>query len=454
MSKIEQNTTNLQAILAAVNALPEAGSGGAELPELTNEGTSEDLLFGKQLIDGDGNIVTGTIPSQDGKTVTPTTSEQTVVESGVYTTGEVKVGAIPSEYVIPSGSVSITENGTVDVSQYASAVVNVEGSEEGGNGAGFPNGATWTQSNISDYIPDLAYANGVWVACANHAIYYSTDGKTWLAGYNEVDAYFHRVAYGRGKWFAASEYGLLSSTDGKSWQYVQEGECYYHYLEYVNDKWYRSATFIVNDAEVMHNEYSINGVDWFGITFAYNTKSLESVTYADGMWMATQFSTLYYSSDGVSFSESLAYGRATGKPCYANGLWVVPHSLGVAYSTDGMTWETHEFISSSINNIRLISYADGLYVACSNPYIYVSTDGVAWTITQSLPDNTNAQLLRVNHAESRWIIYGPTEDTLTSTDGRIWEQNPYRLISVLHANGIWVAMASTGLYYSITWEPS
>lgn len=39
-----------------------AAGGGVELPELTNPGTAEDLLAGKELIDGEGNIVKGTIP--------------------------------------------------------------------------------------------------------------------------------------------------------------------------------------------------------------------------------------------------------------------------------------------------------------------------------------------------------------------------------------------------------
>ena len=47
------------AMAEAVAAI-EAG-GGVELPELTNPGTAGDLVAGKQLIDGDGNVVVGTI---------------------------------------------------------------------------------------------------------------------------------------------------------------------------------------------------------------------------------------------------------------------------------------------------------------------------------------------------------------------------------------------------------
>lgn len=61
--------------------------------------------------------------TQAAKTVTPTKSEQTAVAKGVFTTGVVKVAAIPSQYIVPSGGVTITENGTTDVTDKASVTV-------------------------------------------------------------------------------------------------------------------------------------------------------------------------------------------------------------------------------------------------------------------------------------------------------------------------------------------
>lgn len=85
----------------------------------------------------DGYVIGGTTSSteqlqtQGAKTITPNTSTQTAVASGVYTTGVVTVGAIPSNYVVPSGTLTITTNGTHDVKNYASATVNIAGSGGG-----------------------------------------------------------------------------------------------------------------------------------------------------------------------------------------------------------------------------------------------------------------------------------------------------------------------------------
>lgn len=145
-STLQSNNTDLQEILSTINNLPTTG--GATLPTLTNEGDASDLLSGKQLIDGDGEVVTGTftidselstqdsliaqiqsavnsLPEAGGeqatpvisvnstnglitatagsktstyqlafqaaKTITPGTTNQTAVSSGYYTGGAVTV---------------------------------------------------------------------------------------------------------------------------------------------------------------------------------------------------------------------------------------------------------------------------------------------------------------------------------------------------------------------------
>ena len=63
-SPLQKNITNLQSLLDKINSLPDAG--GVELPELSNEGSSSDLLLGKQLINQQGQVVSGEIKTYDG----------------------------------------------------------------------------------------------------------------------------------------------------------------------------------------------------------------------------------------------------------------------------------------------------------------------------------------------------------------------------------------------------
>jgi len=71
--------------------------------------------------------ITGEEVVLQSKTVTPSTSTQTVLpDEGKTGLAQVTVNPIPSQYIIPSGTKTITENGTgIDVASYASVNVAV-----------------------------------------------------------------------------------------------------------------------------------------------------------------------------------------------------------------------------------------------------------------------------------------------------------------------------------------
>jgi hypothetical protein len=111
-SPLKQNTTTIQELLDKINSLPEAGSDGVELPELTNEGTASDLLSGKQLIDQDGNIITGTIPTKIESDLTAFAAMVTV-PAGYYASPVTKSVATATQ---ATPSVSIDANGKITAS--------------------------------------------------------------------------------------------------------------------------------------------------------------------------------------------------------------------------------------------------------------------------------------------------------------------------------------------------
>lgn len=140
----------------ADNPLLAAGStafcaGNGKRYYLASSGSWEEDTFSGGGGGGGGSTPTGTIsitqngqtdvtdyatadvsvsPTLQTKTATPTTSAQDVEpDSGYDGLSKVTVAAIPSQYIIPTGTKSISENGTgIDVSQYAAVDVAVSSS--------------------------------------------------------------------------------------------------------------------------------------------------------------------------------------------------------------------------------------------------------------------------------------------------------------------------------------
>lgn len=109
-STLQSNNTDLQAILDSINTLPDAG--GVELPELTNEGTASDLLSGKELIDGSGNIVAGVIPIKTESNLTVSGATVTI-PAGYYASQATKAVATATQ---ATPSISVDSSGKITAS--------------------------------------------------------------------------------------------------------------------------------------------------------------------------------------------------------------------------------------------------------------------------------------------------------------------------------------------------
>ena len=115
----------------------------------TSTYTPDEMALAIRSISGGGAIIL-----QD-KTATPSTAVQTVqYDTGYDGLRKVTVAAIPTDYIIPSGTKQITSNGVVDVAAYKSANVQVSG----GGGASLY-AATLSNHSEQDtvYLPDSGY---------------------------------------------------------------------------------------------------------------------------------------------------------------------------------------------------------------------------------------------------------------------------------------------------------
>ena len=197
---------------------------------------------------------------------------------------------------------------------------------------------TWVPrvSTILSNVYDIAYANGIFVACGVGGVRTSTDTITWVTREAFVSDTLQSVAYGNGVWVVAGNSAQLrTSTDAITWTTRVPNITFssvIYSVAYGNGLW----VFTGNLGIVRS---STDAITWVTRSLNASTFLFDSVAFGDGIWAAVNSSggLLRTSTDGITWVTRPSF--ASAEPyniVFANSLWVVSgnRSIKVANQYD------------------------------------------------------------------------------------------------------------------------
>jgi hypothetical protein len=356
-------------------------------------------------------------------------------------------------------------------------------------------GLNWTQHDFAaeqeQVVQSVLFANGIFVAVGNFGgratIWSSPDGTNWTQTYSVENDTCYGVAYGGGIFVATSYKGkAITSADGVSWTARAVTGYGLGQIAYGN------GTFVTKTiTEVLLT--SSDGVGWTAHTS--NFRVLASLIFADGIFLAVDaFSGLRTSVDGVNWINRKRGTRGDlQRIIYANGSFVaVGHDESILSSPDGVAWtqrrgggtnwlrdiaygnglfvvvgehgtllssaDSSIWAASSLNTDEVISavgFGDGTFVAAA---LTSGGSGEVWTSTNAVDWAKKSKLMQawpwaLAFGNGIFAIVGGGVGgggVWTSNDGSQWTHSlstPESLWSVIHANGVFVAVGGFGTAY-------
>ncbi|MBR2239844.1 MAG: leucine-rich repeat protein [Bacilli bacterium] len=243
------------------------------------------------------------------------------------------IGSI-STGITPTGSITLINNGTYNVTNYATAIVN--------NPNVLKHWYNWkTDATISTtriIVPSCAYINikytkDRYIALdynQNNKYYYSFDGNNWLEGTFQTSQWWGDVCYGNGIWVA-----------------LGSGSNFYSVTPYI--------------------AVSSDGINWINYAVPSPiTESLKRIAFGNGVFVligsvsSNQYA--FYSTDGINWSQGQNFSSGGGycDITFGNNFFWTCAGTGTQgpfmnKSSDGINWES---VTTPSFNGRRIIYKD------------------------------------------------------------------------------------------------
>ena len=356
-----------------------------------------------------------------------------------------------------TGTLNITENGTYNVTNYASAEVDVPSS-----------GSTITASN--DTGASIFTGDKVWLqrAQGNYSILttpvVSANTFTGIAAENIATGSSGSVSAAVTPYtpstFGLKDYGTLPSVYS-SWRILSNGVKYVAFQS--------STTDTVNTVA-----YSDDGKTWTGTTIPVSNKWVRGSS-SGGRFIITDYgyydtstssSRIASSADGVTWSTGTYSGKFSlsnnNKTTFGNGVWYSVVTSGssqseydIAKSSNGTSW--NKIFTSPYGTLYFVIYGNSVlltdYFEQSGYYQtrYSNDGGITWSnvSTTYLPRFYKG----ITFDGTKFIAYpidnSTVTDLYTSTNGINWTKHagalPFtNVISIKYNNGLYWTYQSNG----------
>ena len=332
-------------------------------------------------------------------------------------------------------------------------------------------GETWERETFignsgREGCTSIAYGNSKFVVICDTNIYVTSDGINWNFASTPHSssgfADYSSVMYGGDRFIAAGEGSkCVYSLDAVTWTAMsgQSTSVRYPSLAYGN------GVYVCLDSSSFAATYSTNGTKWVASTGLLPVGSCNVLYYKNRFITINSAGTVYYSTDGVTWSFSNSVSRVE-KIIYGKDRFIAVGGISsyeAAYSLDGKTWSGMTGLTSigqtaaSTIGLKDIAYGNNIYVCVGIKHItgdpvkpHYSTDGKTWTASSNA---FSTSFQSVAYGNGRFVCVGYYGVSCYSTDGKTWTAMTGLNVNkdyygVAYGNGRFVCVGEDGAYYS------